>query len=99
MPLRLIVCGLPLALSEMLIEPLKAPMVEGLNVTLILQDVFCAREPGQSLLSTKGALGGVMLLITSDAVPVLVSRTVLVELVVPTAWPPKFTLVVLKDAT
>jgi len=79
------VCGLPLALSAMPIESLKTPRADGPNVTLILQNALWARELGQSLLSTKGALGGVMLVITSGAVPVLVRRTVLAELVVPAA--------------
>jgi len=88
-PLKLIVWELPVVeLSVTMIELVKAPSAEGLNVTLIVQDVFWASPVppiGQPLASEKGALGIEMLLITSGAVPVLVRRTDLTELVVPTA--------------
>lgn len=77
----------------MLIEPLKVPVADGLNVTLIVQNALGASVPEQLLLSKKGALGGVMLVIARVVVPVLVRRTDLAELVVPTAWFPKLTLV------
>jgi hypothetical protein len=87
-PLRLIVCGLPLALSAMLIELLKVPGLVGLKVTPIVQCAVGASDAGdrgQLSVSEKGALGCETLAITSGAFPVLVRRTDLTELVVPIA--------------
>jgi|SRR3954462_4266138 hypothetical protein len=44
-PLRLMVCGLPLALSVMLSEPARVPIAAGLNATLIVQLACAARVP------------------------------------------------------
>jgi hypothetical protein len=93
-PLRLIVWGLLLALSVMVIEPVYGPRAEGLNVTLIVQNVCGASEAGDSRqlsLSEKGALGREMLVITRGALPEFVRRTGFVE-VVPAARFPKGTL-------
>ena len=87
-PERATVCGLPVALSEMLREPLRAPLAVGANVTLAEQ-VW----PGLSRLLTapqvlvwrKSPLV-VMLVMVSVAVPVLVMVTVWGLLVVPTNW-------------
>jgi len=46
-PVRAAVCGLLLALSTTIIEPLAAPTVMGLNITFIVQDAFDPREPKQ----------------------------------------------------
>jgi hypothetical protein len=48
-PVRLTVCGLPLALSAMLTEAVRLPMAVGLNVTLIVQLPFAATELPQVL--------------------------------------------------
>ena len=48
-PARLTVCGLPLALSVMLIEPNRDPAAVGVKVTLIVQLELAASEPGQLL--------------------------------------------------
>ena len=36
-PVRLAICGLPLALSAIVIDPLRAPVAVGVNVTLMAQ--------------------------------------------------------------
>ena len=90
MPLRLMVWGLPLALSVMLIVALRLPVVVGVKVTLKSQVAF-----GMSVVMQ---LAGVVVeakspglvpprliaLIMSGAVPVFVSVTVWAALVVPT---------------
>ncbi len=48
-PLRPTVCGLLLALSTTVIDPLAAPVVVGLKVTLIVQDALALRDAGQLL--------------------------------------------------
>src|SRR5271167_2806495 len=53
-PERATVCGLPVALSEMLSEPLRAPLAVGVKVTLAVQ--LC---PGLSMLC-KGAAAHVL---------------------------------------
>jgi hypothetical protein len=93
-PERLIVCGLLEALSAIEMDPVKLPVLAGLKVKLMVQDAFGAREKelvsGHGVVplggSAKGALGGVMLETVSEAVPVLLSVTLLGGvLVVPTA--------------
>jgi hypothetical protein len=42
-PVRLEVCGLPIALSDTLNVPVLVPTAVGVNVTLIVQLVFAAR--------------------------------------------------------
>ena len=50
-PVRLTVCGLPAALSEMLTEAVRLPSAAGVNVTLIVQlPPFAATELPQVLL-------------------------------------------------
>ena len=48
-PDRLIVCGLPLALSVMRTEAVRRPLAEGLNVTLMVQLAPAATELPQVL--------------------------------------------------
>jgi hypothetical protein len=50
-PVRLTVCGLPAALSEMLTVAVRIPAAVGVNVTLIMQLLFAATEPPQVLVS------------------------------------------------
>lgn len=42
-PFRLEVCGLPLALSDTLSVPLRVPVAEGVNTTLIVQLVLAPK--------------------------------------------------------
>jgi hypothetical protein len=80
-PDRLIVCGLLLALSVMVIEPVRAPAAVGVKVTLIVQFPLAATLVPQVLVSAKSPLG-VILLMLSDALPELVSVTGWAALVV-----------------
>lgn len=77
-PVRLTVCGLPLALSVTLIDAARAPEAVGVNVTLIVQLAFVARELPQLLLCAKSpAFVPVMpmLVMLNAAVPLLLSVT------------------------
>lgn len=48
-PVRFMICGLPVALSAMEMELLKVPVAMGLNVTVIVQWALGRSEPGQAL--------------------------------------------------
>ena len=50
-PVRLAVCGLPAALSEMLTDAVRVPATVGVNVTLIMQLPFAATELPHVLVS------------------------------------------------
>jgi hypothetical protein len=50
-PVRLTVCGLPAALSEMLTVAVRVPVAVGLKVTLIVQLLFAATELPQVFVS------------------------------------------------
>ena len=80
-PVRLTVCGLPVALSATVIVPGWLPAAVGVNVTLMEQLAPAATETAQVLVWAYGALA-VMLVIFSAAVPELVSVTVCAALVV-----------------
>lgn len=86
-PVKLTVCGLPLALSVMVMEPVCVPVAVGVNVTLITQGVLGARELGH-VLAAKFPLV-TMLEMERVAVPVFVSVTFCDVLVVLTAWLPR----------
>ena len=75
--------GLPAALSEIDKVPGRVPVVVGVNVTLIVQLLPAVTEPPQLLLSAKSPLVAIPE-ITRLAVPVFVSITGCVALVVPT---------------
>ena len=88
-PVRLTVCGLPLALSAMLTEAVRAPVAVGVNVTLIVQVPFAATELPQVLVAAKspGSVPAVPILVTVKlAFPVLVRVTACAALVVPRFW-------------
>jgi hypothetical protein len=74
-PMRLTVCGLPLALSVTETEAVRVPLAEGVKVTLIVQLVPAATELPQVLVWAKSlALAPVsaMLVILNAALPELV---------------------------
>ena len=48
-PERITVCGLPLALSEMLSEAVRLPLAAGVNVTLMVHLALAASELPQVL--------------------------------------------------
>jgi len=50
-PVRLTICGLPAALSEMLTNAVRVPVAVGVNVTLIVQLPPAASELPQVLIS------------------------------------------------
>ena len=77
-PVRLTVCGLLEALSEMLTDALLAPVLVGVKVTLIEQFAVAARVLPQVFVSAKSpAFVPVTPIVTSvrEALPVLVSVT------------------------
>jgi len=53
-PLKLTVCGLPLALSLMVTAPFAVPLDCGVNATLMVQLAPPASEAGQLVVSAKG---------------------------------------------
>jgi hypothetical protein len=91
-PVRLIDCGLPLALSVILAAPLRVPVAEGLNVMLIVQLALAASVVPHVLVCKKSPLIA-MLVMLRVAVPVFLRVTLWAALVVPTAWLVKVRLV------
>src|SRR5207237_3765909 len=83
-PVRLTDCGLPAALSVMVIAPVRVPVAVGVKVTLMAQLAPAATDVPQVLVCTKSPLA-TMLVTLSAAVPVLVSVTVCTALVVLTS--------------
>ena len=92
-PLRLTVCGLPLALSSRVKVPSRVPVPTGLNATLIVQLACGARLLEHVVAEMAKSAEGVMLLIVRDMVPVFFSVTFLAGLVVPSACVPNVRLV------
>lgn len=91
-PVRPTTCGLPAALSVIVIVPVCVPVAVGVKVTLIEQFAPAASEAPQVVVSPYCALG-TMLLMLSDAVPELVSVTDCAALVVFNVWLAKVRLV------
>ena len=82
-------CGLPAALSATLTEALREPVAWGVNVTLMVQFAPVATLVPHVFVWLKSPLlapATVILLIVSDALPVLVSVTACALLAVPTSW-------------
>ena len=76
-PLKVTVCGLPLALSVMVRVPVTVPAAVGVNVTLIVQVPPAAMPvPQVGALATKLLGEAEMLVKVSAAVPELVTVTV-----------------------
>jgi len=85
-PVRTTVCGLPAALSLMLIEDLRGPPAVGLKVTLSGQLAPADRLPGQFCVKLKSPLLPPeipMLLIVKETRPVLINVTGIEALFVP----------------
>ncbi len=91
-PARLTFCGLLLALSVMVMAPVRVPVAVGVKVTLMVHLAPAATEMPQSLVCAKSP-PATMLEIVSGALPVLVSLTGFAVLVVPTACFAKVRLV------
>src|SRR5207302_5400425 len=91
-PVRLTVCGLPEALSVIVIAPVLVPVAVGVNVTLIVQFAPAPTEVPQVFVCPKSPLGA-MLVMPSVALPVFLSVTLCVALVVLICWYPNVRLV------
>ena len=89
MPLKLTVCGLPLALSVSVRLPERLPVALGVNVTLIAQLLPAATGvlvlQVVPLAATAKSPIAARLVKVRDAVPLLVTVTALAALVVPTS--------------
>lgn len=100
-PLKLIVCGLPAALSVMVTEAVRGPLWAGLKVTVMVQLAPAARPVPHVLVWLKSAVlvPVTAMLLMVDARPLgLESVTWLGALVVPTTSLPKFRLVLGSEA-
>ena len=87
-PVNATVCGLPVALSAMLMAAVRVPVAVGLKVTLIVQLASTANEAGQVFVSAKSpAFVPVAVIpeIAKAALPPFVKVTVWAALVVPMA--------------
>jgi len=88
-PLRLIICGEPVALSVTRMLPVTPPVVTGAKVTEMAQLAPAASDAPQLLVSlnnpTRGELGAEMPVMVNGALPVLLSVTVCAAEVVPAA--------------
>jgi hypothetical protein len=82
-PVRLTVCGLPLALSVIVRVPVRVPVAVGVKVTLIVQEPVAATPLAHVLVSEKSPLAATLAMV-SVAVPVLLSVTGCGALVVAT---------------
>ena len=80
-PVRVTVCGLPVALSVTVMVPGWLPVAVGVKVTVMVQLAPAATEVPQVLVWAYGALAA-MLVMVSAPVPPLVSVTVCAALVV-----------------
>jgi hypothetical protein len=91
-PVRLTACGLPLALSAMLIAPVRVPVVVGVNVTLIVQTAPPATDVPQVFVWVKSPLVATVVIV-NVWLPVFVRLTVCIALTIPTSWLEKERLV------
>ncbi len=87
-PLSETLCGLPAASSLIVIEPLRAPVAVGRNVTLTVQLVPAASELPQLFDWAKSPDAAIEVMLNA-ALPVLLSVTLWALLLVPTFWVPK----------
>jgi hypothetical protein len=98
-PVSETVRGLPLALSVIVMVPLRAPVAVGVNVTLIVQFMLAGTDAPHVFVSAKSP-EAVIEVIFSARLPLLVSVIIFAgELVVVTSWLPKFKLVGATTAT
>ena len=91
-PVKVTVCGLPAALSEMLRLPLRVPVAVGIKITLTVQLFPAGTLVAQLFVWVKSPVA-VILEIVSAALPVLVRVTDCAALLVPTDWLPNVTVV------
>src|SRR5438552_9285752 len=91
-PVRLIICGLLLALSVIVTDPVMVPVVVGLKVTEIVHLAPATTVVPHVLVWANGTLAATLEM-ASALVPVLVRVTFFVPLVDPITWLPKERLV------
>lgn len=72
--MRLMDCGLSPALSLMMSEPARVPVVVGVKVTVTVQEELAGREAGQPLEAAKSPLGA-MPVMFKVSLPILVTVT------------------------
>jgi hypothetical protein len=95
-PVRVTICGLPTALSVMVIAALRFPVAAGVKLTLIVQLAPAATELPQVVVSGKSpgsAPVTAMLAMLKVRLPLLVRVTDCAGAVVPTNWLPKVMVV------
>src|SRR5437879_590249 len=90
-PIKLITCGLPPALSVMMIVPARVPMAVGAKLILIVQLAPFGTLPPQLSVRVKSPLGSILVMV-NVAFPVLVSVTVFGALIEPSGCPSKVRL-------
>lgn len=81
-PLRVTVCGEPVAVSEIVSVPVRAPIAVGVNLTEIAQLAPAATDDPQVFVSAKSPDAAIDLMSRTDP-PELVSVTACAALVVP----------------
>jgi hypothetical protein len=91
-PVSVIVCGLPAALSVIVSVPVESPEAVGTKVTLTVQDCPAPTEVPQVLLSEKGLVASMCATVRVIAPPFVIV-TVWGALAVPTSWLEKERLV------
>ena len=91
MPVSKSLCGLPSALSVMVMAPVRVPVAVGVKVTLSVQKPAGGMVPGQSLVWAKSPLATMPMMFKALALALL-SRIFSTALVVPTAWGAKVRL-------
>ena len=90
-PVTVITCGLPLALSAMVICSVVLPGVVGVNLIWMVQAPPPAGTTAPQLLVWAKSPPATMLVMSRGALPALVSATVCGSLALRRAWFPKFT--------
>ncbi len=89
-PARLTVCGLLVALSVTVMDPVYAPVAVGVDVTLMVQVPRAATVPPQVFVSVKPALATILVIAKAEAGLLFVNVTVIGLLVMRIGWLPKF---------
>ena len=74
MPLKLIDCGLPAPDEVTVMDPVRVPAALGVNVTVIVQELFCAKLEVQSFVWLKSPVAaGMVIQVTAPLFAVCVT--------------------------